>query len=221
MCAYTRIATRVSALIFIAALALPLVAHAQLGLSGGLGLNVISQPSFSGPGNDLSTAAAFNAAIFYNFPLGQWDIRPSVSIQKNEFDWDLDEVEIFSTIEGDFRVAELSVDVRYRFEESGNTPYVLLGPELNYVAANRAELRQVLKYEDGSTSYYGINLGVGYRLELPGAGIAIEPELRYSQALNGFMTEDHIVRTISYDGDAERSLSNLTLRVSFSFLAFN
>ena len=221
MCVYTRIATRFSAFFIIAALSMPFVAHAQLGISGGLGMNVISQPSFSGPGNDLSTSAAFNAAIFYNFPLGQWDIRPSISTQKNDFDWDLDDVEIFSTISGDFRVAELSVDVRYRFEENGNTFYALIGPELNFVAANRAELRQVLKYEEGSTSYYGINLGVGYRLELENAGIAIEPELRYSQALDGFMTEDHIVRTISYDGDDERSLSNLTLRVSFSFLGFN
>ena len=52
-------------------------------------------------------------------------------------------------------------------------------------------------------------------------GLALEPELRYSQALGGFMEEDHIVRTISYNGDKERSLSTLTVRLAISFAGFN
>ena len=219
MCAYTRIALR-SAMLFVAAtLSLTLVANAQLGIAGGLGMNVISQPSYSGPSNDFSTNAAFNMAIFYNFPAGQIDIRPSVSTQKNDFDWELDGVEIFNPLKGDFRTAEIGVDIRYRFNPAGNTAYAFIGPELNFVAANRAELRQVLKYEGGSTKYYGLNLGVGYRIEM--SGIAFEPELRYSQALGGFMNEDFIVRTISYDGDGERGMSNLTLRLGISFAGFN
>ena len=214
-------AARLLALFVIASLSLSLVAHAQLGVAGGYGLNVISQPDYSGPGNTFESTGGFNAAVFYNFPIGQFDVRPSVSIQKNNFDWELDEVEIFSTIGGDFRVAELALDVRYRFARAGNAAYVLVGPEVNYVAANRAELRTVLQYEDGSTKYYGLNIGAGYRIVFPSVGLALEPELRYSQALGGFMNEDYIVRTVSYDGDSDRSLSNLTFRVGFSFAGFD
>lgn len=219
MCAYVRTAVRSAILFVVITFSLSFVAYAQLGIAGGLGLNVISQPSYSGPSNDFSTSAAFNMAIFYNFPMGQLDIRPSLSTQKNDFDWELDGVEIFNPLKGDFRVAEVGIDFRYRFAPAGNTAFAFIGPEINFVAANRAELRTVLKYEGGSTKYYGINLGVGYRFVV--SGVAFEPELRYSQALDGFMKEDHIVRTVSYNGDKERSLSNLTLRVAISFAGFN
>ena len=214
-----RLALRSTLLFVMASLTLSLTSYAQLGVAGGLGFNVISQPNYAGPSNDFSTSAAFNAAIFYNFPIGQFDIRPTVSTQKNDFDWELDGVEIFNPLKGDFRVAEIGIDFRYRFNPAGNTAFAFIGPEINFVAANRAELRTVLKYEDGSTQYYGLNLGVGYRIEL--SGIALEPELRYSQALGGFMNEDFIVRTIAYDGDDERGLSNLTFRVGISFAGFN
>lgn len=221
MWAPIRKAARSLVLLAAASLSLSLVAHAQLGVAGGYGFNVISQPDYSGPGNTFESTGGFNAAVFYNFPIGPFDIRPAVSIQKNDFDWELDEVEIFSTIGGDFRVAELALELRYRFARTGNAPYVLLGPEVNYVAANRAELRTVLQYEDGSTKYYGLNVGAGYRVVLPSLGLALEPEVRYSQALGGFMNEDYIVRTVSYDGDSDRSLSNLTFRVAFSFAGFD
>lgn len=219
MCAYVRMAVRSAILFVLTTFSVSLVAYGQLGFAGGLGFNVISQPGYSGPGNDFSTSAAFNAALFYNFPLGQIDIRPTISTQKNDFDWELDGVEVFNPLEGDFRVAEIGVDLRYRFNTAGNTAYAIIGPEVNFVAANRAELRQVLKYEGGSTKYYGLNLGVGYRIEM--SGIAFEPELRYSQALGGFMEEDFTVRTVAYDGDGERGLSNLTLRLGISFAGFN
>lgn len=219
MCAYVRMALRSVFLFVIATSFVSFSANAQLGIAGGLGLNVFNQPSYSGPSNDFSTSPAFNLAIFYNFPAGQIDIRPSISTQKNDFDWELDGVEVFNPLKGDFRVAEIGIDFRYRFSPTGNTAYALIGPEINFVASNRAELRTVLKYESGSTRYYGLNLGIGYRIEV--SGVAFEPELRYSQALGGFMNEDFIVRTVAYDGDATRNMSNLTFRVGISFAGMN
>lgn len=219
MCAYIRTALRSAILFVVTTFSFTLVANAQLGIAAGYGLNVISQPSYSGQSNDFSSPGALNVALFYNFPMGQLDIRPSIATQKNDFDWELDGVEIFSPIKGDYRVAKIGIDLRYRFTPVGNTAYAIIGPEINFIAANRAELRQVLKYESGSTKYYGLNLGVGYRFEV--SGVAFEPELRYSQALGGFMNEDFIVRTVSYDGDDERGLSNLTLRLGISFASFN
>lgn len=221
MWAPVQAAVRSIVLAVIASLTLTLAAQAQLGVSVGYGMNVISQPGYAGPSNSFESTGGINAGLFFNFPIGRIDVRPSVAVQKNDFDWELDEVEIFSPIGGDFRVGELAVDIRYRFSDDGNAPYVLVGPELNYVAANRAELRTVLNYENGSTKYAGINIGAGYRIELPAAGLSLEPEIRYSHALGGFMEEDFIVHTISYDGDSARSLSNLTFRVAFSFLGFD
>ena len=219
MCLFAQKALRSVSLFVVATFLFTFSAYAQLGIAGGLGLNVFSQPSYSGPSNDFSTSPAFNMAIFYNFPAGQIDIRPSISTQKNDFDWELDGVEVFNPLKGDFRVAEIGIDFRYRFSPAGNTAYALFGPEINFVASNRAELRTVLDYESGSTKYYGLNFGVGYRIEM--SGVAFEPELRYSQALGGFMTEDFIVRTVAYDGDGTRSMSNLTFRVGISFAGMN
>ncbi|MEX0599990.1 MAG: hypothetical protein WD021_01230 [Rhodothermales bacterium] len=207
-------------LFLVGSLTLTLAAHAQLGASLGYGLNVISQPNYSGPSNSFESTGGVNAGLFYNFPVGQIDIRPSMFFQKNDFSWELDGVEIFSPIEGDFRVAGFAFDLRYRFSADENSPYVLLGPEVNYVAANRAELRTVLDYEKGSTKYTRINIGAGYRVQFPSLGIALEPEVRYSHALAGFMEQDFIVHTIEYSGDAQRSMSNLIFRVGFTFLGF-
>lgn len=216
-----RQAARSIVLIIAASLTLSLGAHAQLGASVGYGLNVISQPDFSGPSNNFESSGGLNAALFYNFPIGQLDIRPSMFVQKNDFSWELDEVEIFSPLEGDFRVAGFAVDLRYRFAAAGNAPYVLVGPEVNYVAANRAELRTVLDYDRGSTRFSRINIGAGYRMELPSLGLALEPEVRYGHALAGFMEQDFIVHTIEYSGDAQRSLSNVLFRVGLTFLGFD
>lgn len=193
-------------------------AKAQLGVSAGYGINNMSQPSFEGQSNSLESTGGFKFGLFYNFPIGQVDVRPGMFIQQNSFEWHLDGVEVFSPIESEFRVAGVPVDFRYRFSENGFVPFVLLGPEFNFVHTNRPELREVLDDPSGTTYFTSINVGAGIQWELPSVGLALHPQVRYSQALSGFVQEDYIVRSVEYNGDSQLSMSNLLLRVDISFL---
>lgn len=196
-------------------------AKAQLGVSAGYGLNLMNNPSFSGPASEVESTGGANYGIFYNFPIGQLDIQPGVYIQQNSFDWHLDEVEIFSPIQSEFRVADIPIDFRYRFEGDLVKPFLLAGPEFNFVHTRRPEMRDILDKNAGSTHFYAFNLGAGVQLDVPSLGLSLHPQLRYSHALGGFLEEDYIVRTISYDGDSKLSMSNLTFRVGVSFLSIN
>lgn len=197
-------------------------AKAQLGASAGYGLNNFSQPSFEGQSNSFESTGGFKFGLFYNFPIGQIDFRPGVSVQQNSFEWHLDGVDLFSPIESTFRVAGIPIDLRYRFSGSlsGDNlePFVLLGPEFNFVHTNRPELREVLDAPSGTTYFTSINVGAGIQWELPSLGFALHPQIRYRQALSGFMKEDYIVRSVEYNGDSKLSISNLLLRVDISFL---
>lgn len=196
-------------------------AKAQLGVSAGYGANVISEPSFQGQGNSLESSGGINVGLFYNFPIGRIDVRPGMFIQQNHFDWHLDGVEVFSPIESSFRLAGLPVDLRYRFPGNFIHPFILLGPEFNFVHTNRPELREVLDAPTGTAYFTSINVGAGVQWELPGLGLALHPQIRYRQALSGFMQEDYVVRSVSYNGDSQLSLSNLLLRVDISFMTIN
>lgn len=196
-------------------------AKAQLGFSVGYGLNMMNNPSFSGPESTVESTGGINYGIFYNFPIGRLDIQPGVFIQQNSFDWHLDQVELFSPIQSEFRVADIPIDFRYRFRGNLIKPFVVAGPEFNFVHTRRPEMRDILDKNAGSTHFYAINVGAGLQVDVPSLGLSLHPQLRYSQALGGFLEEDYVVRTISYDGDGQLSMSNLTVRVGVSFLTIN
>ena len=196
-------------------------AKAQLGVSVGYGMNMMSNPSFSGPESTVESTGGLNYGIFYNFPIGRIDIQPGVFIQQSSYEWHLDEVELFSPIESDFRVADIPIDIRYRFQGNLIKPFIVAGPEFNFVHTNRPEMRDILAKSAGSTHYYALNVGAGLKWDFPSLGLTLHPQLRYSQALGGFLEEDYVVRTVSYDGDGQLSMSNLTFRLGISFLTIN
>jgi opacity protein-like surface antigen len=215
---------KISALVVSLALGLALAgspAQAQIGVAGGYNLDLINNPSFSGSAtNSLESTGGFNVGLFYNFPLGdRLSIRPGVFWQQSQFEWQLDGVG-FSPLEEDLRVVRIPFDVRYRFPMEGMTPYVTVGPGINFVQTNQHDLRLVLsRQEEGSTTFVGINLGAGVEIPVSSLGLSLQPEVRYGQALSGFVEESYTIRTVEYEADDSVSINNLSFRLGISLLS--
>lgn len=203
-------------------------AQAQLGTSAGYDVNIFNDPGFSGSAsNSFESTGGFEFGLFYNFPLGErLAVRPGVFVQQSSFEWHLESeeraqmVDLFSPIEGKFRVAKIPIDVRYRFTMDSMTPYVLAGPSFNFVHTDHHDLRMTLDgKQTGNTMFMGANLGVGIEIPVSGLGLSLQPELRYSHALSGFHKEDYVVRAIEFDSDSSLSMSSLSFRLGLSFLS--
>lgn len=207
--------------LFIGLALAPSPARAQIGVAAGYGFNIMSQPNFSSSAqNTFKSPGGISFGIFYNFPFGdRIALRPGVFIQQSSFAWHIDGLEVFSPIESTMRVASIPIDIRYRFPGARYTPYVLAGPRFNFFHTDRPELHQATDSPQGSTSFMGINIGAGVEIKLYALGLTLQPELRYSHALSGFLKEDYIVRTVPFDTDGKLSLNNLTFRVGISFLS--
>lgn len=215
---------KLSTLVLTIALGLALAgtpAKAQLGVAGGYNLDMISNPGFSSSTtNSFESTGGFNIGLFYNFPLGdRLSIRPGVFLQQSSFEWKLDGVK-FSPLEEDLRVVRIPFDVRYRIPMGGMTPYVTAGPGVNFVQTNQHDLRMVLSgQESGSTVFASVNVGVGLELPVPSLGLSLQPELRYGQALSGFVEESYTIRTVEYEAEDSLSINNLSFRLGISLLS--
>lgn len=197
-------------------------AQAQLGVAGGYSLDILEDPGFSSTAtNSFESPGGFSVGLFYNFPLGErLALRPGVFLQQSSFDWHLDEVEEWSPLQDDLRVASIPIDIRYRFSTGQVIPYVLAGPGFNFVHTDQSDLRQVLSgQQSGSTHFLGINVGAGIELPLSRVGVSLQPEIRYSHALGGFLQEDYMIRTVEYSAEGSQQLSNLSFRLGISFLS--
>lgn len=64
-----------------------------------------------------------------------------------------------------------------------------------------------------------VNVGVGLELPVPSLGLSLQPELRYGQAMSGFVEESYTVRTVEYDADDSLSINNLSFRLGISLLS--
>lgn len=196
-------------------------AQAQLGVAGGYNLDLLNNPSFSSSAtNSFESTGGFNIGLFYNFPLGdRLSIRPGIFLQQSSFKWRLDGVK-FSPLEKDLRVVRIPFDVRYRIPMNGVTPYVVAGPGVNYVQTNQHDLRLVLSgQEEGSTVFLGVNVGAGIEVPVPSLGLSLQPEVRYGQALSGFVKESYTVRTVEYEAEDSLSMNNLSFRLGISLLS--
>lgn len=204
--------------LFAAALIAP-PAQAQMGFSAGYGLNIMNQPGFSSSAaNELEGTGGFDFGLFYNFPIGRVAVKPGLFMRQTSFDWNLDEVNL-SPLQGQIRVVEIPIDLRYRFPGEQFTPYVAAGPGFNFVHTAQHDLRIALDRPKGTTYFTSVNLGAGIEIPFQQLGVALLPELRYSQALSGFLKESYIIRTVPYEADAAVRMSSLTLRLGIRFLS--
>lgn len=197
-------------------------AQAQLGAAAGYNLDMFSSPSFSSnASNSFESGGGFSAGLYYNFPLGErLAVRPGLFVQQSSFEWQIEGNEPWGAIEDDLRVASIPIDVRYRFSVDQFTPYVLAGPGFNFVHTDQPDLRHVMSgQQTGSTHFVGLNVGAGIEIPVATLGLSLQPEIRYSHALGGFVQEDYIVRSVEYAADGSQRLNNLSFRLGISFLS--
>lgn len=194
-------------------------AQAQFGAAAGYGINVLNEPSFSGGAqNTFESTGGLSVGLFYNFPLGRVAVRPGLFLHQSSFEWHLDGVN-FSPLESKIRVAEIPVDVLYRFPMERFSPFVMAGPGFNFAQTDQPDLRQVMDSPKGTTFFTSVNVGAGVELPLARLGLKLLPEVRYRYALSGFLQEDYVVRTVAFDADSAQRMSSLTFRLGISFLS--
>lgn len=197
-------------------------AQAQFGATAGYNLDMFNNPSFSSSAtNSFESGGSFGAGIYYNFPLGErLALRPGLFVQQSSFEWHIEDNEPWGAIEDDLRVASIPIDVRYRLPMDQFTPYVLAGPGFNFAHTDQPDLRHVMSgQQSGSTHFVDVNVGVGIEIPVAALGLSLQPELRYSHALSGFLQENYTVRTVEYAADSSQRLNNLGFRLGISFLS--
>ena len=197
-------------------------AKAQIGFVTGYGANLFSGPSFtSAESAEFESNGSFNLGMFYDFRFSRVTFRPGIFIRQVDFDWKLSGLDpAFFPLSEDLRVAEFPLDFLIHFPTPKVDPYVVLGPSFNFVHTDQPDLRQSLDREKGSTSFTSFTLGAGIELAPQGWGVLFFPEIRYSLALSGFLSEDYTVRTINYAADSSEKLSSLTFRLGISLPSY-
>ena len=213
---------RVTLLIPLVLLFTALPSKAQIGFVAGYGADLFSSPGFSGSNSsEFESSGSFNAGLFYDFRLGRVTVRPGLFIRQVNFDWTLSQLDApFNPISEDLRVAEFPIDFLIHFPMESINPYVVLGPSFNFLHTDQPDLRQSLDRERGSTSFTSFTIGAGLEVAPEGWGVVLFPEIRYGLALNGFMSEEYIVRTATYSADNSERISSLTFRVALSLPSY-
>lgn len=199
-----------------------LPAQAQIGFVAGYGTNMFSSPGFSGSNSsEFESSGSLNVGLFYDFRLGRVTVRPGLFIRQVNFDWTLSQLDSpFNPISEDLRVAEFPIDFLIHFPLESINPYVVLGPSFNFLHTDQPDLRQSLDREKGSTSFTSFTIGAGIELAPEGWGVVLFPEIRFGLALNGFLSEEYIVRTATYSADDSEKISSLTFRVALSLPSY-
>lgn len=194
-------------------------AQAQLGAAAGYGLNMPNDPSFSSPAqNTFESTGGVSVGLFYNFSFGRLALRPGLFLRQSSFDWQLDEVD-FSPLQSKIRMAEVPIDVRFRFPREQFSPFVVAGPGFNFAHTDQPDLRQVMNSPEGTTYFTSLNAGAGIEIPIASLGLRLLPEVRYSYALSGFLKENYIVRTVPFEADSAQRMDHLTFRLGISFLS--
>jgi hypothetical protein len=181
-----------------------------------------NEPGFSSAAqNSFEPTGGFNFGLFYDFRFGAVTLRPGLFIRQADFDWELEGINPnLNPLQSSVRVAEFPIDLLYHFRGPTMSPYIVVGPSFSFLHTDQPDLRQSLDNPKGSTSYPSLTLGAGLEFQPPGWGIILLPEIRYSFALDGFLEEDYIVRTVSYSADASQRMSSLVVRLGITLPSF-
>lgn len=180
-------------------------AQAQLGVAGGLNFDSMSDIEATTNNNaTLDNATGYHLGLVYDLSLGPVSLRPGVFYRKMgtyEFPdsrYDVSAVEV----PVDLRVTVLPLPVV--------KPYVLGGPNA-FFPQSEGEFDDEL--EDVS---YTFNVGVGADISVPGAGIMLQPELRYEFGATDYVNDDFSIGGADFE-PSDRKVSSLALRLNVLF----
>lgn len=192
-------------LMLVAALAWAPPARAQLGVAAGLDFSQMS---------DINTSANFKNSTGYHFGAfldlgaGPIALRPGVFYHK------VGTYEV-PTVEEDFDLSmiEVPVDLRWRILPTPLVkPYLLGGPVLTFPQAQD-------DFGDGMEDVsLTADIGGGVEVSLPGVGLTLMPELRWSIGVTKYMKDEFQVGGITFTPeDDDRRVSAVMLRLNVKF----
>jgi hypothetical protein len=184
----------------LAVLALP--AQAQLGVAAGLNYNRLDDIEGSVDAT-FDNSTGFHFGAFVNLGSGTLAVRPGVFYHR------IGTYDLPGEDELTLSAVEVPLDVRLTIAPSGILDaYVLAAPVVTFPRCK--EFDEAV--EDWQLT---ADIGVGLDLAVPGLGINLMPELRYSFGVTEYLSDEFEVGSITVmPDDSERRVSKLMLRLN-------
>lgn len=193
-----------------AALAFALIsaapAQAQFGIGAGLNFNDLDDIDTSSGGATFDESMGYHVGLFVNIGSGPVSVRPGVFYhQIGTYDFpDGDALELSAV--------EVPLDIRLTLAAVSPVGiYLLAAPVVTFPSSGEGDFGEA--FEDMSLS---ADVGAGVAFQLPGGGLTLMPELRYSRGISDYWNDDFSVGAITVS-PAERRISKWMLRLNVMF----
>ena len=182
-------------------------ARAQGGLAAGLNFSDLGDIDTGSADATFESSTGWHVGVFYRIGAGPVGVKPGVFYHQ---------VGRYDFADGgsfDVRAVEVPVDVQVDVMSLPALGLYLVGAPVLTVGRADEGFEDAVK--DLSLT---ADVGVGLDVSLPGAGLALQPELRYSKGLSDYLDESFQVggATVTPSDDARR-LSKVMLRVGVVF----
>lgn len=184
-----------------------LPAQAQLGVTGGLNFNSASDIETTANPDDNATfdnATGYHLGLVYDIGTGPLNLRPGILYRKvGTYE--------FPNSRYDVTAIEVPVDLRLTVIPTPVvSAYVLGGPNVIFPQSEN-------EFEDEMEEVsFTFNVGVGADVELPGAGLTLQPEFRYEFGATDYVDDDFDIGGTTFQ-PTERKLSAFALRLNVLF----
>lgn len=194
-----RSAATVLALTFLAAVP----AQAQLGVAAGLNYNRFDDIDTGSANATYENSTGFHFGAFINLGSETLSVRPGLFYHR------LGRYDLPDQEELELSAVEIPVDVRLTIAPSGIVDaYLLAGPVITFPRCK--DFDQAV--EDWQMT---ADIGFGVDIDVPGLGIGLQPELRYSIGVTDYLSEEFTVGDVTVTpDDSERRFSRLMLRLN-------
>lgn len=165
------------------------------GVIGGLNYTSVDDVSYQDARATFENRSGYHLGVYLDLPLGPIAVRPGVRyLDAGPIYEGLGNVvggsgDSFDGLRDDFDVSFISVpvDASLGLPLPIINPYAFAGPEFRLQRAPDAPPELTEELEDWS--YIG-NLGLGAEVSLPGFGVTLRPEIRYSFGLSNLIDEE-------------------------------
>lgn len=187
----------------------------KLGVFGGVTFEQLDDIPLQGNAIELQNSTSIHFGASYDQPIGPVHVRPAfVARRLGTYAFPQQE-DLGFLIEGrafDVWSFEVPVDVRYQFDDVGDTvaPYIFAGPTIATYYAEE-DFSQALN----RVAWSG-QIGVGAELDFAGLPLSISPEVQYSFGITDLVEEDFDFRFQSFSTDG-LATSGFSLRVYVSY----